>query len=759
MGGCHGKISQNNSQLVELSVCGYIRRIQNLINNMIIPNTIYQLCTSYVYMSNKLILYRSYYEADVQMCSINSIINKEKNKITTFDNILSINRHINQSIDHGWCGNAWQVDKATKCVSFIVSDIILPFDILQKNQSPMCKCDEQLNLVTITNSKYAKNRVMRKISKIQREYAYQCYFCNRNMCNEQKVYSCKNNDKTHEYIYCACTICATCPLTINNKKKCICDAELILIEAEKCYAKSKEIVCDGCNVSVLGKNKVYHCNNNTFNDRHKNGYYLCESCAKNTNNDNNKRYAILFEFGGKITKDDTNCKVYIDVNQQIDPQYNNVYLWKLPEPDENYTNFYGVAYSKYYGLIYIKQDQIYTLSLKDGINANWSNKWNKLSYKRANDDENYHCCIINDKFDNELLFLIDSKTKKVEIFNFLINESKPYKSMNYKIKPIQNCIYYNKYKNVVYVIGELTDDKYEEREREERERERQKRERERKQREETLLQLNELEIETILQLQNEMTTTFIAQCYIISKNKWINLPEIDLEYNRRYKTWRFSVKYKSYNSLCIWMEYNILYVTSIDWKCVKYLNVDSDKQWKTLLDKDKKVINLYHTFDKDRDDYCVYFIDVDNMKLLNEKLGHNGVDQKLKQIGNILNMYRDKSNTYWIDGGIIVNRIWPFRQGGDEFCVVVKGEKSKIKTQKGFIFEIKKKINSIGINVSIGVFCYGHFIKDANEWLNLADSALYAAKAVKGKNSLRIYDGYANGCQGGLVGGFEDINE
>eukprot|EP01084_Bolivina_argentea_P196041 336150_1 len=161
--------------------------------------------------------------------------------------------------------------------------------------------------------------------------------------------------------------------------------------------------------------------------------------------------------------------------------------------------------------------------------------------------------------------------------------------------------------------------------------------------------------------------------------------------------------------------------------------------------------------DRNVNDYCLYLFDIDNFKKLNKCLGHNGADVKLKQIGKILREYTCKDENYWRDKGSWIDRVWTFRQGGDEFCIVTKGKAGEIKTQKYFIEEIKEKINCIGINISIGVLCYGVFIQDSSKWLDLCDSVLYSAKGVKGKNSLKIHDGAANGGHGKIIDSFENI--
>eukprot|EP01084_Bolivina_argentea_P284192 486955_1 len=143
--------------------------------------------------------------------------------------------------------------------------------------------------------------------------------------------------------------------------------------------------------------------------------------------------------------------------------------------------------------------------------------------------------------------------------------------------------------------------------------------------------------------------------------------------------------------------------------------------------------------------YCLYIFDIDNFRDVNESLGHNGADKKLKQIANILQDLESKPNEFWMKKGIIISRIWCFRQGGDEFCIIVKGEYGKISTQKGFYELLKREINKISINICVGILAYGgcewNTANTVDKWLELADKyALYSAKAVKGKNSFRIYD-------------------
>eukprot|EP01084_Bolivina_argentea_P065593 119546_1 len=158
---------------------------------------------------------------------------------------------------------------------------------------------------------------------------------------------------------------------------------------------------------------------------------------------------------------------------------------------------------------------------------------------------------------------------------------------------------------------------------------------------------------------------------------------------------------------------------------------------------------------QERDDFCLYMLDVDNFKQLNKDEGHHGADEKLREIAAILKTFQSKPSSYWKDEGVEIERIWCFRQGGDEFSIVVKGKEKKIKTQKKFYELLKGDINKLKISISVGMLAYGRDYETMDKWLELADDALYVAKDVKGKNAVRIFDGCF--AKRKVVEGFENI--
>eukprot|EP01084_Bolivina_argentea_P086503 156369_1 len=168
----------------------------------------------------------------------------------------------------------------------------------------------------------------------------------------------------------------------------------------------------------------------------------------------------------------------------------------------------------------------------------------------------------------------------------------------------------------------------------------------------------------------------------------------------------------------------------------------------------------------ERWDFTLWQFDIDNFRRLNHDLGHDGADDKLKKIGEILRKFNLQTEEFWKKKGIIINRLWCFRQGGDEFTIVAKGKGAdglgfggQIKTQFEFYKLLKKEINGIGVNISVGILVYGGCLKDCTtkNWLKLADNALYLAKKVKGKNTFRICDGMGNDAKGKVVKMFKDV--
>ena len=121
----------------------------------------------------------------------------------------------------------------------------------------------------------------------------------------------------------------------------------------------------------------------------------------------------------------------------------------------------------------------------------------------------------------------------------------------------------------------------------------------------------------------------------------------------------------------------------------------------------------------------IMMLDLDDFKKFNDTYGHQGGDEALKTIGNVLLHSVRKSDI-------------SCRYGGEEFVVIMP--QTNIKTAFDIAQRIRQKIEDTDIDgksltVSIGVSETSVSIKTADELLKMADDALYQAKA-NGKNQV-----------------------
>lgn len=150
-------------------------------------------------------------------------------------------------------------------------------------------------------------------------------------------------------------------------------------------------------------------------------------------------------------------------------------------------------------------------------------------------------------------------------------------------------------------------------------------------------------------------------------------------------------------------------------------------------------------------DFSVIFIDLDNLKIINNEYGHKAGDKALKMAANIFrSLVRD------ID---IVAR-W----GGDEFVIGLAGTDEK--TAFAIAEELKAKIKTLkikrqGMSASFGIISYHHknrsprlstdyskkhkvkerVLNQLYQLIEKADMTMYEAKKEKGKDSIVVYNG------------------
>ena len=155
-----------------------------------------------------------------------------------------------------------------------------------------------------------------------------------------------------------------------------------------------------------------------------------------------------------------------------------------------------------------------------------------------------------------------------------------------------------------------------------------------------------------------------------------------------------------------------------------------------LINRRKFEQKLTSLLDNSRNDsgmYFLFYMDLDEFKVINDTCGHIAGDELLRQISILL-----KNNLRATD--MIA------RMGGDEFVILIEtNELDKAaqiaETLKQAIENYRFEFNGKGfrLSASIGVVPINNAGKSLNDILSLADTACYAAKDA-GRNCVHIYD-------------------
>lgn len=149
---------------------------------------------------------------------------------------------------------------------------------------------------------------------------------------------------------------------------------------------------------------------------------------------------------------------------------------------------------------------------------------------------------------------------------------------------------------------------------------------------------------------------------------------------------------------------------------------------------------IQHAFDqakRDKTSICLFFIDLDRFKQINDSLGHDAGDALLQVIGKRLENLLRKSDTV-------------ARLGGDEFVVMVE----KVNTERDvshlaseMIKELAKSIplfnQVVSVSASIGIAIYPEDATTPSELLKHADIAMYHAKEL-GSNNFQYFTEHMN---------------
>jgi len=149
---------------------------------------------------------------------------------------------------------------------------------------------------------------------------------------------------------------------------------------------------------------------------------------------------------------------------------------------------------------------------------------------------------------------------------------------------------------------------------------------------------------------------------------------------------------------------------------------------------------IQHAFDQaliDKTSLCLFFIDLDRFKQINDSLGHDAGDILLKVIGKRLEKILRQSDTV-------------ARLGGDEFVVMIEkveaGEDINRLASK-MIRELAKSVSLanqiVSVSASIGISLYPEDASTPAELLKNADIAMYYAKEL-GSNNFQYFTKHMN---------------
>lgn len=150
------------------------------------------------------------------------------------------------------------------------------------------------------------------------------------------------------------------------------------------------------------------------------------------------------------------------------------------------------------------------------------------------------------------------------------------------------------------------------------------------------------------------------------------------------------------------------------------------------------MINKVEQFlQSDKEQGTIIFLDLDDLKYINDTYGHEAGDAALTHIANVLMQYEKAF------GGFIA------RYGGDEFVFIVpdiihdkaKEIANKLRSELNTTLHLKEK--AITIHASIGIAFYPDHGSNFEELICKADLALYTAKH-EGKDCCFIYNSSNN---------------
>ena len=153
-----------------------------------------------------------------------------------------------------------------------------------------------------------------------------------------------------------------------------------------------------------------------------------------------------------------------------------------------------------------------------------------------------------------------------------------------------------------------------------------------------------------------------------------------------------------------------------------------------LLDR---VQHAFEQASRDHSSLCLFFIDLDRFKQINDSLGHEAGDTLLQIIGKRIEKILRKSDTV-------------ARLGGDEFVVMIEkieAEKDIAHLANQMIIELARSVTLknqiVSVSASIGIALYPDDASTPTELLKNADIAMYHAKEL-GSNNFQYFTEHMN---------------
>ncbi len=142
---------------------------------------------------------------------------------------------------------------------------------------------------------------------------------------------------------------------------------------------------------------------------------------------------------------------------------------------------------------------------------------------------------------------------------------------------------------------------------------------------------------------------------------------------------------------------------------------------------DQDIKELIHHCRRENEGFSLLYLDLDGFKIINDNYGHGTGDVILAKIAQRLERtVRDTDTVY--------------RVGGDEFALLLPGAatlEAVTHVAENLLVKVAEPIevseHSHTISVSIGISCYPRSASNAKTLIELADRAMYRAKA-RGKN-------------------------